>query len=210
MAYDTGKPRGAADRAPPDGRLPLPREGPGGVPPGALAAPDRLIGNCRAQAPRPGNVGVAGRGSDRPTDWRIRPWHQRMPEAVIGLDVGKSSHWACVATRDGEVLLSAPVAKGRTTGLAVRPLPDALVVVDQSRNISALALARARAAGMSAATCSSQRTGPPGSSPATPRPTSETRWSSRRRRLASPTRSCRSERQVRRCGGGGAGRQGTS
>ena len=33
-----------------------------------------------------------------------------MPEAVIGLDVGKSSHWACVATRDGEVLLSAPVA----------------------------------------------------------------------------------------------------
>ena len=34
----------------------------------------------------------------------------RMPEAVIGLGVGKSSHWACVATRDGEVLLSAPVA----------------------------------------------------------------------------------------------------
>ena len=34
----------------------------------------------------------------------------RMPEAVIGLDVGKSSHWACVATRDGEILLSAPVA----------------------------------------------------------------------------------------------------
>ena len=34
----------------------------------------------------------------------------RMPEAVIGLDVGKLSHWACVATRDGEILLSAPVA----------------------------------------------------------------------------------------------------
>lgn len=76
----------------------------------------------------------------------------RMPEAVIGLDVGKSSHWACVATRDGEVLLSAPVAnrEGDLDSLFVR-FPDALVVVDQSRNIGALALARARAAGMSAA-----------------------------------------------------------
>ena len=76
----------------------------------------------------------------------------RMPEAVIGLDVGKSSHWACVATRDGEVLLSAPVAnrEGDLDSLFVR-FPDALVVVDQPRNIGALALARARAAGMSAA-----------------------------------------------------------
>ena len=56
----------------------------------------------------------------------------RMPEAVIGLDVGKSSHWACVATRDGEVLLSAPVAnrEGDLDSLFVR-FPDALVVVDQ-------------------------------------------------------------------------------
>lgn len=75
-----------------------------------------------------------------------------MPEAVIGLDVGKSSHWACVATRDGEVLLSAPVANREDDldSLFGR-FPDALVVVDQSRNIGALALARARAAGMSAA-----------------------------------------------------------
>lgn len=74
-----------------------------------------------------------------------------MPEAVIGLDVGKSSHWACVATRDGEVLLSAPVANREDDldSLFGR-FPDALVVVDQSRNIGALALARARAAGMSA------------------------------------------------------------
>ena len=73
-------------------------------------------------------------------------------EAVIGLDVGKSSHWACVATRDGEVLLSAPVAnrEGDLDSLFGR-FPDALVVVDQSRNIGALALARARAAGMPAA-----------------------------------------------------------
>ena len=75
-----------------------------------------------------------------------------MPEAVIGLDVGKLSHWACVATRDGEILLSAPVAnrEGDLDSLFGR-FPDALVVVDQSRNIGALALARARAAGMSAA-----------------------------------------------------------
>lgn len=75
-----------------------------------------------------------------------------MPEAVIGLDVGKSSHWACVATRDGEVLFSAPVANREDDldSLFGR-FPDALVVVDQSRNIGALALARARAAGMSAA-----------------------------------------------------------
>lgn len=76
----------------------------------------------------------------------------RMPEAVIGLDAGKSSHWACVATRDGEVLPSAPVAnrEGDSDSLFSR-FPDALAVVDRSRNIGALALARARVAGMSAA-----------------------------------------------------------
>jgi len=34
----------------------------------------------------------------------------RRPEIAIGLDVGKSSHWARVATRDGEVIASKPVA----------------------------------------------------------------------------------------------------
>ena len=34
----------------------------------------------------------------------------RRPEIVIGLDVGESSHRACAATRDGEVLASKPVA----------------------------------------------------------------------------------------------------
>ena len=34
----------------------------------------------------------------------------RRPGTIIGLDVGKSSHWACVATRDGEVLASKPIA----------------------------------------------------------------------------------------------------
>ena len=69
----------------------------------------------------------------------------RMPEAVIGLDVGKSSHWACVATRDGEILLSAPVAnRERDLDSLFGRFPDALVVVDQSRNIGALALDRAK------------------------------------------------------------------
>lgn len=76
----------------------------------------------------------------------------RRPGTVIGLDVGKSSHWACVATRDGEVLLSAPVAN-RECGLdsLFAEFPGALVVVDQPRNIGALALSRARAAGMPSA-----------------------------------------------------------
>ena len=73
----------------------------------------------------------------------------RRPGAVIGLDVGKSAHWACVATRDGEVLLSAPVAnrKNELDSLFAE-FPGALVVVDQPRNIGALALSRARAVGM--------------------------------------------------------------
>ena len=37
----------------------------------------------------------------------------RRPEIVIGLDVGKSSHWARVATRDGEALASNPIANTR-------------------------------------------------------------------------------------------------
>ncbi len=76
----------------------------------------------------------------------------RRPGTAIGLDVGKSSHWACVATRDGEVLLSAPVAnrENELVSLSAK-FPGALVVVDQPRNIGALALSRARAAGMPSA-----------------------------------------------------------
>ena len=86
----------AAPRAPPDGRLPLPRRGPGGgVATRGARRSERPIENCLARAPRPGNVGVAGRASDRPDDWgdtTMAP--PRRPEIVIGLDVGKSSHWA--------------------------------------------------------------------------------------------------------------------
>ena len=72
----------------------------------------------------------------------------RRPEIVIGLDVGKSSHWACVATRDGEVLANRPVAnRENALDSLFAEFPGALVVVDQVRNIGALALSRARAAG---------------------------------------------------------------
>ena len=76
----------------------------------------------------------------------------RRPEIVIGLDVGRSSHWACAATRDGEVLASKPVAnRENALDSLFAEFPGALVVVDQVRNIGALALSRARAAGMPSA-----------------------------------------------------------
>lgn len=75
----------------------------------------------------------------------------RRPEIVIGLDVGKSSHWACVATRDGEVLASKPVANRENALDSLFAEFPGTLVVDQVRNIGALALSRARAAGMPSA-----------------------------------------------------------
>ena len=76
----------------------------------------------------------------------------RRPGIVIRFDVGKSSHWTCVATRDGEVLASEPVAnRENALNSLFAEFPGALVVVDRVRNIGALALSRARAAGMPSA-----------------------------------------------------------
>lgn len=36
---------------------------------------ERLTGSRRARRPQPGNAGVEGRVSDRPTVWRMPPWH---------------------------------------------------------------------------------------------------------------------------------------
>ena len=71
------------------------------------------------------------------------------PGIVIGLDVGKSSHWACVLARESETLESAavPNREGAIDALYARH-PGALVVVDQIRNIGSLALSRAGLAGM--------------------------------------------------------------
>ena len=71
------------------------------------------------------------------------------PRVVIGLDVGKSAHWACVVTREGELLASRPIPNRENAidGLYAQ-YPGALVVVDQVRNIGSLALSRAKLAGM--------------------------------------------------------------
>lgn len=71
------------------------------------------------------------------------------PRIVIGLDVGKSAHWACVVTREGELLASGPIPNRENAidGLYAQ-YPGALVVVDQVRNIGSLALSRTKLAGM--------------------------------------------------------------
>ena len=73
--------------------------------------------------------------------------------AVLGLDVGKSSHWACLTTRMGEILIDRPVpnAEPDLDELFSQVKPGTLVVVDQCRNIGALAVSRARMAGLSVA-----------------------------------------------------------
>ena len=70
--------------------------------------------------------------------------------AVIGLDVGKFSHWACHVTRQGEILRSAPVANTERDldDLFAQLDKETLVVVDQVRNIGSLAISRARLAGL--------------------------------------------------------------
>ena len=73
--------------------------------------------------------------------------------AVLGLDVGKSTHWACLATRAGEVVLNRRVANSESEldALFSQVGPATLVVVDQCRNIGALAISRAMAAGLAVA-----------------------------------------------------------
>ena len=70
--------------------------------------------------------------------------------AALGLDVGKSSHWACLVTRAGEIALNEPVANSEADldALFSRAPEGALVVVDQARNIGSLAIRRARLAGL--------------------------------------------------------------
>ena len=71
-------------------------------------------------------------------------------EAVLGLDVGKFSHWACLVTREGEVRENRRVDNREEAldELFSRAGEGTLVVVDQARNIGSLAIRRARAAGV--------------------------------------------------------------
>ena len=68
--------------------------------------------------------------------------------AVLGLDVGKAARWACCVTRPGEVVANRRAANAEKDldELFSQMAAGTLVVVDQCRNIGALALARARAA----------------------------------------------------------------
>lgn len=96
--------------------------------------------------------GEAIRSNDYRKDTTVKAPSTR-PAAVLGLDVGKSSHWACLVDRDGEVLASAPVRNREAeldTLFASAPA-GTLVVVDQFRNIGSLAVRRARAAGLGVA-----------------------------------------------------------
>jgi transposase len=72
---------------------------------------------------------------------------------VLGLDVGKFGHWACLLDEGGRTVASRPVAndRGEFDSLFASVPERTLVVVDQARNIGALALRRARAAGLDTA-----------------------------------------------------------
>ena len=96
--------------------------------------------------------GEAIRSNDYRKDTTVKAPSTR-PAAVLGLDVGKSSHWACLVDRDGEVLASAPVRnrEGALDALFASAPAGTLVVVDQFRNIGSLAVRRARAAGLGVA-----------------------------------------------------------
>lgn len=96
--------------------------------------------------------GEAIRSNDYRKDATVKAPSTR-PAAVLGLDVGKSSHWACLIDRDGEVLSSAPVRnrEAELDALFASAPAGTLVVVDQFRNIGSLAVRRARAAGLGVA-----------------------------------------------------------
>ena len=74
-------------------------------------------------------------------------------KSVLGLDVGKKSHWACLVTPEGEVAANRPVAndEGELAELFASVPEGTLVVVDQKRNIGALPLRMARSAGLEVA-----------------------------------------------------------
>ena len=75
------------------------------------------------------------------------------PEAVVGLDVGKFSHWAYGIGAAGEVTADFLVEnrEGALDSFFASVEPGTLVVVDQARDIGALAISRARLAGLDVA-----------------------------------------------------------
>ena len=74
-------------------------------------------------------------------------------KAVLGLDVGKSSHWACFVTRDGELVVNSPVANSEDDldRLFSQVCRGTLVVVDQFGSFGRLAVEVARDEGLDVA-----------------------------------------------------------
>lgn len=70
-------------------------------------------------------------------------------DAYLGIDVGKEIHWAYAVDAIGTVILTRRIANSQSEldALMAQCPEDTLVIVDQRRNIGALVLRRARAAG---------------------------------------------------------------
>ena len=150
MAYSLAKPRGAADRTSPDGRVPLPLEGPGGgVATEDARRSERLIGNC--QAGGHGQAMCASRGGlpigppiwgyHHGTTHQAGNRHRARRREVFALGVrghsrGRASGKQACFEQENAI-----------DGLYAQ-YPGALVFVNQVRNIGSLALSRARLAGM--------------------------------------------------------------
>ena len=74
------------------------------------------------------------------------------PEVFLGLDVGKTKHWACAITADGKVVWNKALPNDETKLIDVytrlQKLGSLLVVVDQPATIGALAVAVAQHMGI--------------------------------------------------------------
>lgn len=151
----------ASPSGPPIGRprtavCPCPEDGPGVLPTRAspFQTTDRKLPDLREDGH--GQVMWVSRdtASDRPTIGGYHGQQRNAREgAVLGLDVGKASHWACMLTRDGEAAVNRPVANSehKLDRLFSQVREGTPVVVDQVRNIGALPISRARRAGLGVA-----------------------------------------------------------
>ena len=77
------------------------------------------------------------------------------PMVFLGLDVGKSEHWACAVTREGKVVWNKALPNDEEklgdTYSRLRQHGNLLVVVDQPATIGALAVAVAQDMGITVA-----------------------------------------------------------
>ena len=106
---------------------------------------------------RQGNVGVdqAGNGG-QPTYWEVTTMERKQKDwfgphrLYLGVDVGKSFHWAVGLDQEGEIRISRRVENRLedVDALLDEAGDAALVVVDQKNNIGSLVVRRCRARGI--------------------------------------------------------------